>query len=234
VGWYRSVSNIPHAFAVCSFADELARAAKKDPKVFLEELIGAPRNVDLTALGVKDWNYGKDKALYPIETARMRHVLDLVATKAGWGRALPKGHALGIAVHRSFLTYVAAVVEVAIGADRRLSVPRVWMAVDCGFAANPDRVRAQMEGAAIMGLGNAIYGQVTFKNGRAEQGNFGDYRILPIGMAPREIDVQIVATEALSTGVGEPGVPPIAPALCNAIFTATGKRLRALPIGETV
>ena len=234
VGWYRSVSNIPHAFAVCSFADELARAAKKDPKVFLEELIGTPRQVDLTALGVKDWNYGKDKALYPIETARMRHVLDLVATKAGWGRALPKGRALGIAVHRSFLTYVAAIVEVAIGADRKLSVPRVWMAVDCGFAANPDRVRAQMEGAAIMGLGNAIYGQVTFKNGRAEQGNFSDYRILPIGMAPREIDVQIVATEALSTGVGEPGVPPIAPALCNAIFTATGKRLRALPIGDSL
>ncbi len=234
VGWYRSVCNIPHAFAVCSFADELARAAKKDPKVFLEELIGPARHVDLTALGVKDWNYGKDKALFPIDTARMRHVLDLAATKAGWGRALPKGHALGIAVHRSFVTYVASVVEVAIGADRRISVPRVWMAVDCGFAANPDRIRSQMEGAAIMGIGNAIYGQVTFKNGRAEQGNFGDYRILPIGLAPREIDVQIVANEAAPGGVGEPGVPPIAPALCNAIFTATGKRLRVLPIGESV
>ena len=234
VGWYRSVSNIPHAFAVCSFADELARAAKKDPKVFLEELIGPARHVDLTALGVKDWNYGKDKAQFPLDTARMRHVLDLAAKKAGWGRALPKGHALGIAVHRSFLTSVASVVEVAIGADRRISVPRVWMAVDCGFAANPDRIRSQMEGAAIMGIGNAIYGQVTFKNGRAEQGNFGDYRILPIGLAPREIDVQIVANEAAPGGVGEPGVPPIAPALCNAIFTATGKRLRVLPIGESV
>ena len=108
------------------------------------------------------------------------------------------------------------------------------MAVDCGFAANPDRIRSQMEGAAIMGIGNAIYGQVTFKNGRAEQSNFSDYRILPIGLAPREIDVQIVANEAPPAGVGEPGVPPIAPALCNAIFTATGKRLRVLPIGETV
>lgn len=234
VGWYRSVSNIAHAFGVCSFADELARAAKKDPKAFLEELIGPPRHVDLTALGVKDWNYGKDKALFPLDTARMRHVLDLAAKKAGWGRALPKGHALGIAVHRSFVTYVASVVEVAIGADRRISVPRVWMAVDCGFAANPDRIRAQMEGAAIMGIGNAIFGQVTFKNGRAEQNNFGDYRILPIGLAPREIDVEIVANEAAPGGVGEPGVPPIAPALCNAIFTATGKRLRTLPIGETV
>ena len=234
VGWYRSVSNIPHAFAVCSFADELARAAKKDPKAFLEELIGPARHVDLTALGVKDWNYGKDKTLYPIDTARMRHVLDLATSKAGWGRTLPKDSALGVAVHRSFLTYVASVVEVAIGADRRLSVPKVWMAVDCGFAANPDRVRAQMEGAAIMGLGNAIYGQVTFKNGRAEQSNFSDYRLLPIGMAPREIDVQIVPSEAPPAGVGEPGVPPIAPALCNAVFTATGKRLRVLPIGERV
>lgn len=235
VGWYRSVSNIAHAFAVCSFADELARAAKRDPKAFLDDLIGAPRIVDLTAVGgVKDWNYGRDKALYPLDTARMRHVLELAATKAGWGRTLPKGHALGIAVHRSFVSYVAAVVEAAVGTDGRLSVPRVWMAVDCGFAANPDRVRSQMEGAAVMGLGNAIYGQITFKKGRAEQGNFADYPILPIGLTPREIDVQIVPSEAAPGGVGEPGVPPIAPALCNAIFTATGKRLRALPIGERI
>jgi isoquinoline 1-oxidoreductase beta subunit len=108
------------------------------------------------------------------------------------------------------------------------------MAVDCGFAANPDRVRSQMEGAAIMGLSNAIYGEISFKSGRAVQGNFSDYRILPIGLAPREIDVQIVANEHAPGGVGEPGVPPIAPALCNAIFTATGKRLRSLPTGERV
>ncbi len=234
VGWYRSVSNIPHAFAVCSFADELARAAGKDPKAFLADLIGPARHVNLDALGVKEWNYGKDKTLYPIDTARMRHVLDLVATRAQWGRTMPKGRALGIAVHRSFLTYVAAVVEVAVASDGRLSVPKVWMAVDCGFAANPDRVKSQMEGAAIMGLGNAIFGQVTFKQGRAEQSNYSDYRILPIGLAPREIDVAIVPSEAPPAGVGEPGVPPIAPALCNAIFTATGKRLRALPIGERI
>jgi isoquinoline 1-oxidoreductase beta subunit len=147
---------------------------------------------------------------------------------------MPKGRALGIAVHRSFVTYVASVVEVAVAADGRLSVPKVWMAVDCGFAANPDRVKAQMEGAAIMGLGNAIFGQVTFKQGRAEQSNFADYRVLPIGLAPREIDVAIVPSEAPPAGVGEPGVPPIAPALCNAIFTATGKRLRTLPIGERI
>lgn len=235
VGWYRSVCNISHAFAVCSFADELARAAKRDPKAFLDDLIGGPRQIDLTAVGgVKDWNYGRDKTLYPLDTARMRHVLDLAAKKSGWGRTLPKGHALGIAVHRSFVSYVAAVVEAAVAEDGRLSVPRVWMAVDCGFAANPDRVRAQMEGAAVMALGNAIFGEITFKQGRAEQGNFADYRILPIGLTPGEIDVQIVPSEAAPGGVGEPGVPPIAPALCNAIFTATGKRLRALPIGERI
>ncbi len=234
VGWYRSVLNIPHAFAVCSFADELARAAGTDPKAFLADLIGPPRHVDLTALGVKDWNYGKDKTLYPIDTARMRAVLDLAAKRSDWGRALPKGRALGIAVHRSFLTYVASVVEVSVAADGRLSVPKVWMAVDCGFAANPDRVKAQMEGAAIMALGNAIFGQVTFKQGRAEQSNFADYRVLPIGLAPREIDVAIVPSEVPPAGVGEPGVPPVAPALCNAIFAATGKRLRALPIGDRI
>lgn len=234
VGWYRSVSNIAHAFAVCSFADEMARAAKRDPKAFLDDLIGPPRIVNLDELGVKEWNYGRDKKAFPLDAGRMRHVLDLATKKAGWGRTLPKGHALGVAVHRSFVTYVAAVLEVAVAADGQLAVPRVWMAVDCGFAANPDRVRSQMEGAAVMGLGNAIYGQITFKGGRAEQSNFGDYRILPIGLTPREIDVQIVESEQAPGGVGEPGVPPIAPALCNAIFTATGKRIRALPIGERV
>jgi isoquinoline 1-oxidoreductase beta subunit len=234
VGWYRSVCNIGHAFAIGSFADELAHAAKQDPKAFLDALIGPPRIVDLDAFGLKEWNYGRDKKAFPLDTGRMRHVLDLATTKAGWGRTLPRGHALGVSVHRSFVSYVASVVEVAVAADGRLSVPRVWVAVDCGFAANPDRVRAQMEGAAIMGLGNAIYGEITFKDGRAVQSNFGDYRILPIGLAPREIDVQIVANEQAPGGVGEPGVPPIAPALCNAIFAATGKRLRALPIGERV
>jgi isoquinoline 1-oxidoreductase beta subunit len=234
VGWYRSVCNIGHAFAVCSFADELARAAKKDPKAFLDELIGQPRSVDFDALGLKEWNYGRDKKAFPFDTGRMRHVLDLATKKAGWGKPLPKGRALGVAVHRSFVTYVAAVVEVAVTTGGQLTIPNVWIAADCGFAANPDRARSQLEGAVIMGLANAIYGQVTFKNGRAEQSNYGDYRILPIGMAPRAIDVQIVQNEQAPGGVGEPGVPPIAPALCNAIFSATGKRLRALPIGERV
>jgi isoquinoline 1-oxidoreductase beta subunit len=234
IGWYRSVSNIPHAFAVCSFADELAHAAGRDPRDFLFALLGTARHVDLDAQGVKDWNYGKKAGEYPLDTARMRKVLELATARARWGRSMPKGQGLGVAVHRSFLTYVASVIEVAVDASGRLSVPRVWMAVDCGFAANPDRVRSQMEGSAVMGLGNAIFGEVTFAGGRARQSNYDDYRILPIGMAPREIDVQIVQSEALPGGVGEPGVPPIAPALCNAIFAATGKRIRALPTGDVV
>ena len=157
VGWYRSVCNIPHAFGVCSFADELARAAKKDPKAFLEELIGPPRKVDLTALGVKDWNYGKDKALYPIETARMRHVLDLAARRAGLGTRAAGGRA-GHRRAPEFRDLCASVVEVAIGTDAGVGAAGVDSG-RCGFAANPDRVRSQMEGAAIMGIGNAITGR---------------------------------------------------------------------------
>jgi isoquinoline 1-oxidoreductase subunit beta len=234
IGWFRAVCNIQHAFAAHAFVDELAHAAGRDPKDFLLQLVGPDRHVDPTKGGVKEWNYGQPAEKFPLDTARLRHVIELAAGKAGWGRTLPKGRGLGIAAHRSFLSYVATVVEVEVGADGTLAVPAVWSAIDCGFPANPDRIRAQMEGAAIMGLTLALYGQVTFKGGRAEQSNFVDFPLLPITLAPKTIDVQIVPTEALPAGVGEPGLPPLAPALCNAIFAATGKRLRALPIGERI
>jgi len=124
-------------------------------------------------------------------------------------------------VHRSFVTYVAAVVEVEVAPGGRLAIPRIDVAVDCGFAANPDRIRAQMEGAAVMGVSNALLGEVTFKDGRAQQRNFDGYRVLAMGAKPRETRVHIVPSDAPPGGVGEPGVPPIAPALCNAIFAAT-------------
>jgi isoquinoline 1-oxidoreductase subunit beta len=229
IGWYRSVFNIPHAFAVCSFADEMAAAAGRDPLEYLRELIGAPRKIDLNAEGVDYPNYGSPIDLYPIDTGRLRATLDLAAEKAGWGQPLPLGHGRGIAVHRSFVTYAAAVVQVAISDDGRISVPRVDMAVDCGLAVNPDRVRSQIEGAAIMGLSNALYSSITVRQGQIQQSNFTDYLVARMDVTP-ETYVYIVESETPPGGVGEPGVPPIAPALCNAIYAATGKRIRALPV----
>lgn len=229
IGWFRSVINIPHAFAVCSFADELAHAAGRDPKEYLIELLGPPRHV---AAGPHYQNYGDDITRYPIDTARLRRVLELVAEKAQWGRALPAGHGLGIAVHRSFVSYVATVVEAAVAKDGTVSVPRVDMAVDCGYAAYPDRIRSQMEGAAVMALSSTLYGEITFRQGRAQQNNFNDFQVARMNVAPRETRVYIVESDALPGGVGEPGVPPFAPALCNAVFAATRRRIRRLPIGD--
>jgi isoquinoline 1-oxidoreductase beta subunit len=233
IGWYRSVINIPHAFAIGTFVDELAYAAGKDPKAFLLELLGPNRNVDLAQAGLagKPWNYNESLSDHPIDISRYRKVIELVTEKAGWGSPLPKGHGRGLAVHRSFVTYVAAVVEVAIKSDGSLAIPRVDVAADAGFVANPDRVRAQFEGATVMGLGNALSGEVTFKNGRAVQSNYTDYKVPRIDAAPHAVYVHLVPGGPLPGGVGEPGVPPIAPALGNAIFAATGTRIRRLPVG---
>ncbi|SKA39901.1 isoquinoline 1-oxidoreductase, beta subunit [Enhydrobacter aerosaccus] len=229
IGWYRSVYNIPHAFAVGSFADELAHAARRDPLEYLHELIGPDRVIDLKASGVDYPNYGASTELYPIDTKRLRGVLELVGHQSGWGKPLPPRHGRGVAVHRSFLTYVAVIAEVAVGADGQVSVPRVDMAVDCGLCVHPERARAQFEGAAVMGLGNTLYSAITFRNGRSEQSNFTDYTVARIDAAP-EVHVHLVPSEAPPGGVGEPGVPPVSAAICNAIFAATGKRIRALPV----
>ena len=158
----------------------------------------------------------------------------LVADKAGWGRALPKGHGLGIAAHRSFVTYVATVVEVAVDDKGNLTVPRVDTAIDCGFYVNQERIRSQIEGAAVMGLSLAKYGEITLKNGRVAQSNFNDFQVVRHDESPAVTNTYIVENgiEVPSSGVGEPGMPPFAPALCNAIFAATGKRIRRLPIGD--
>jgi isoquinoline 1-oxidoreductase subunit beta len=229
IGWYRSVYNIPHAFAVCSFADELAAAAGKDPIAYLRELLGEARTLDFKALDVDYPNYGASLDLYPVDTGRLRRVLDVVARSSEWGQPLPPRHGLGVAVHRSFLSYVAAIVHVAVAADGQITIPRVDVAVDCGLVVNPDRVRAQFEGATIMGIGNTLYSNITVKDGRVEQSNFGDYLVARTDITP-DTRVHIVQSDAPPGGVGEPGVPPIAPAICNAIFAATGKRIRALPV----
>ena len=234
IGWWRSVSNVPHGFAIQSFAAELAAAAGKDQKAFLLDLIGPPRIVAVQNT-VKDfWDYGENPEVYPIDTGRLRNVVELVTEKAGWGRQVPKGHGLGLAAHRSFVSYVAAVIEAAIDDKGNITIPRVDIAVDCGPTVNPDRVRSQFEGAVIMGLGVGLMNEISFKDGRVQQRNLDDYLVLRISDAPRETHVHIVphGYDVMLGGVGEPGVPPVAPALMNAIFAATGKRIRSLPLGN--
>jgi isoquinoline 1-oxidoreductase subunit beta len=235
IGWFRSVNNIPHAFAMQSMVAELAHELGRDPKDFLLEMIGPPRIVDPRKTVTNElWNYGDPWDTYPIDTARTRRVVELAAQKAGWGRKLPKGHGLGIAVQRSFLSYVASVVEVAVDDKGNVSVPRVDTAIDCGFVVNPERVASQIEGAAVMGLSIAKYTQITFQNGRVQQSNFHDYKVLRIGEGAMDVRTHIVPAtfDVPSSGVGEPGVPPFAPAFCNAVFAATGKRIRNLPLGD--
>ncbi len=235
VGWFRSVNNVAHAWAIQSFVAELAHNLGRDPKDFLLELIGPARIVDAPVKATTPWwDYGEPYDTYPVDTGRLRRVAELVAEKAGWGRQLPAGHGLGIAAHRSFVSYIATVVEVAVDAKGNISVPRVDTAIDCGFVANPERIRSQIEGAAVMGLSLAKYGEITLKNGRVEQSNFNDFPVVRHDESPIETRTHIVENgiEVPSSGVGEPGVPPFTPALCNAIFAATGKRIRRLPIGN--
>ena len=241
IGWFRSVRCIPHGFAIQSFVAELAHELRRDPKDMLLELIGPPRIEDprpQMAPGIYSVQayYNAVYESFPIDAGRIRGVVELAAEKAGWGRKLPPGHGMGIAVHRERAnTCVATVIEVAVANDGSYSVPRVDTAIDCGFYVNPERIMSQCEGAAIMGMSLAKYGKVTFKDGRVEQSNFFDYQLIRINEAPKVTNVYIVPHpyEVHASGVGEPPLPPFAPALCNAIFAATGKRIRSLPIGTT-
>ena len=202
----RSVGHSHTAFVVETFVDELAHAAGKDPFEFRNALLG--------------------------KHPRHKRVLEFVAEKAGWGKAMSNGRGRGLAVHESFGSYVAQVAEVSISKDRGLRVHRVVCAVDCGPVVNPDIVRAQMEGGIVFGLTAALYGEITFEKGRVRQGNFHDYPMLRMHEMP-QIEVHIVPSEDKMGGAGEVGVPPVAPAVANAVFALTSKRIRRLPIRMT-
>ena len=233
IGWFRSVANVYHAFGISSFADELAHAADKDPVEYLLQLLGPDRIIPRGDLPKEFPNYDGDYERYPIDTGRFRRVLTLAAEKAGWGKQKQgNGSGWGIAMHRSFLTYVATVVQVQIDDAGRAEVKQVHTALDAGTVVNPEMVRQQFEGAAVMGTSLAFYGEITATNGVIDQSNFDSFQMARMNNAPRDTHVYIVPSEAPPAGIGEPGLPPFAPALCNAVFAATGKRIRELPLSR--
>jgi isoquinoline 1-oxidoreductase beta subunit len=216
--WWRSVEHSSSGFVVESFIDELAAAAGADPVEFRMRLIGEARKIPNFESPTGD----------PLDTARQKGVLQLAATKAGWGKPLPKGMGRGIAAYFSFNSYTAAVAEVAVKKGE-VRVQRIVYAADVGRPINPDGVRAQLESAAVYSLTAMLKGAITIDRGRVEQSNFHDYEMLRIKEMP-QVEAHVVDSKERPTGIGEPGVPVTAPAVCNAIFAATGKRLRRLPI----
>jgi isoquinoline 1-oxidoreductase beta subunit len=216
--WWRSVEHSSSGFVVETFVDELAATAGEDPLAFRLRLIGPARKIpDVTSPEGK-----------PLDTARLKNVLQLAAEKARWGQSLSKGIARGIAGYYSFESYTAAVAEVSVQ-DGKVRVHRIVYAVDCGRPVNPNGIAAQVEGAAIYGLSAALHDAITIDRGRVQQSNFNDYQMPRIQETPN-IEVHVVPSKEEPTGIGEPGLPVIAPAVCNAVFAATGKRLRRLPI----
>jgi isoquinoline 1-oxidoreductase beta subunit len=203
VQWWRSVGSTHTAFSTETFVDELAAAANKDPVEFRRALL-------------------KDQP-------RHLGVLNLAVEKAGWDKPLGEGRGRGVAVHKSFNTYVAQVAEVTVKPDKSFSVDRVVIAVDCGIDVNPDIIKAQMQGGMGFGLSPTLSSKITFNKGKVDQSNFHDYVVIRMSEMP-QVEVYIVKSDEPPTGVGEPGTPVIAPAVANALFNATGQRVYDLPI----
>jgi isoquinoline 1-oxidoreductase subunit beta len=217
--WWRSVEHSTSGFVVECFVDELAALAGVDPFEYRLRLIGGDRDVP---------DFTNPKAGNPLQTARLKGVLKLATEKSGWGSPLTKGMGRGIAGYYSFETYTACVAEVSVK-DKAVKVHRLVYAVDCGRPINPDGVLAQVESAAIYGLSAALFDAITIQGGRVEQSNFNDYGLPRITDTPM-IEVHVVTSAEEPTGIGEPGLPVVAPAVCNAVYTLTGKRIRRLPI----
>ncbi|HET8924331.1 MAG TPA: xanthine dehydrogenase family protein molybdopterin-binding subunit [Candidatus Acidoferrum sp.] len=217
--WWRSVEHSSSGFVMESFIDELAAIAGRDPLAFRLKLIGTDRKIP---------RFGEESDSHPLDTARLKGVLQLAAEKAGWGKPLPKGQGRGIAAFYSFNSYTACVAE-ASAEKGAIKVHRLVYAVDCGRPINPEGVRAQVESAAIYGLSAALHDAITISRGRVEQSNFNDYQMPRMNETPKT-EVHVIMSKEEPTGIGEPGLPVVAPAVCNAIFAATGKRLRRLPI----
>ena len=234
IGWLRSVSNIQNAFGVCSFADELAHENGVRPDKFLLQLIGPDRTFDPSQGDFKYGNYGEPLDKFPIDTARLKNVLQRAAQKADLDQRgdaeKGSGESWGIAVHRSFLSYVAIATKVRVE-NNGLKILAMHCCADVGLAVNPDRVKSQMEGAMIFGMSLALMGEINMENGAVTNSNFHDYPLLRMPQTP-ELSVDLVESSAPPAGVGEPGVPPVAPSIANAIFAASGKRIRDLPINK--
>ncbi len=232
IGWKRSVHNIFHAFAVQSFADEMAHKVGADPKDYLLRLIGPDRVINMVERGPEFKPYQMLANIYPYQTGRLRNVTERVADLSGWGRKLPKGRGMGIAAHFSFLSYVATVVEAEVSDAGNLDIIKAWVVIDAGTVVNTDSVKNQCQGGSIYSLSYALGSQITMKEGATQQSNFHDYQVARMSDSPLDIEVEVVDSNAPPTGVGEPPTPPFAPALCNAIFAASGKRIRELPIAD--
>lgn len=233
IGWFRSVYNIPHAYATQCFIAELAHRAGKDHKAYALELIGPARRLDPGEAFSDRWNYSESPKRYPFDTGRLRGVIEAACKGAKWGRKLPKGRGLGLAFCYSFLSYVATVIEVEVNDQGEVRMIAADMAIDCGPQITPERIRNQMEGAVVMGMGIALMSEISFEKGAVKQSNFNDFLVARHNEAPAAIRTHMVNADRLDLppgGVGEPPLPPVAPAIANAIFAATGKRMRDLPI----
>jgi isoquinoline 1-oxidoreductase subunit beta len=233
VGWYRSVYNIFHAFAIGSFIDEIAHARGADPRDTWFDVVGPPRQLSLAELGIpKLPNYAESLEEHPVDAGRLRNVIERVTEMASWSNR--QGRALGLAAHRSFVAYTAVVISVVPDPTRVFRIDDAWISMDSGTVVNKDRVHAQLEGGLVMGISNALYGGVTITNGATDQTNYRDARVARIRDVPHRIHTDVVASTERPSGVGEPPVPPVSAALANAIFALTGRRLREIPLAKAL